>query len=36
MPTQKAQAEWEGNLVEGSGRLKLGSGAFGGPYSPME
>ena len=33
MPTQKAEAEWKGNLPQGSGRLKLGSGAFEGPYS---
>jgi lipoyl-dependent peroxiredoxin len=33
MPTHKAEAEWEGNLAQGSGRLKLGSGAFEGPYS---
>ena len=33
MPTRKAEAEWEGNLAEGSGRLKVGSGAFDGPYS---
>lgn len=33
MPTRKADAEWEGNLAEGSGRLKVGSGAFDGPYS---
>jgi osmotically inducible protein OsmC len=33
MPTRKAEAEWNGNLAEGSGRLKLGSGAFEGPYS---
>jgi osmotically inducible protein OsmC len=33
MPTRKAEAHWEGNLAEGSGRLKLGSGAFDGPYS---
>lgn len=33
MPSRKAEAEWEGNLAEGSGRLKLGSGAFDGPYS---
>ena len=33
MPTRKAEAEWEGNLAEGSGRLKVGSGAFEGPYS---
>ena len=33
MPTRKAEAEWQGNLAEGSGRLKVGSGAFDGPYS---
>ena len=33
MPTRKAEAEWEGNLAEGSGRLKVGSGAFEGSYS---
>ena len=33
MPTHKAEAEWEGNLAQGSGRLKLDSGAFEGPYS---
>src|SRR5437899_8382470 len=33
MPTRKAEAEWKGNLAEGGGRLKVGSGAFDGPYS---
>lgn len=33
MPSRKAEAHWEGNLAEGSGKLKLGSGAFDGPYS---
>jgi osmotically inducible protein OsmC len=33
MPIRKADAEWKGNLAEGSGRLKVGSGAFDGPYS---
>ena|SRR5690349_2010687 len=33
MPIRKAEAEWKGNLIEGAGRLKLGSGAFEGPYS---
>ena len=33
MPTRKAEAEWEGNLAEGRGTLKVGSGAFEGPYS---
>ena len=33
MPTHNAEAEWKGNLAQGSGRLKLGSGAFDGPYT---
>ena len=33
MPTRRAEAEWKGNLAEGSGTLKVGSGAFEGPYS---
>ncbi|HMJ61593.1 MAG TPA: OsmC family protein [Bryobacteraceae bacterium] len=33
MPTRKAEAEWQGNLAEGNGRLKVGSGAFDVPYS---
>jgi len=33
MPTRKAEAEWEGTLAEGRGKLKVGSGAFEGPYS---
>ena len=28
-----ADAEWKGNLKEGSGKMKLGSGAFEGAYS---
>jgi osmotically inducible protein OsmC len=33
MPTRNAEAEWKGNLAQGSGQLKVGSGAFTGPYS---
>ena len=33
MPVRQAVAEWKGNLAQGSGRLKVGSGAFDGPYS---
>src|SRR5690242_14758339 len=33
MPTRKAEAEWRGNLAEGEGNLRVGSGAFSGPYS---
>jgi osmotically inducible protein OsmC len=32
MPTRTAEAEWRGNLTEGKGEVKLGSGAFSGPY----
>ena len=32
MPTRNAEAEWKGNLLEGSGKIKLGSGAFEGSY----
>ncbi|MCU1277109.1 MAG: hypothetical protein JWM53_655, partial [bacterium] len=28
-----ADAEWKGNLKEGSGTMKLGSGAYEGQYS---
>ncbi len=33
MPARTAQAVWEGDLVSGKGRMKLGSGAFEGQYS---
>ncbi|MBL8130473.1 MAG: OsmC family peroxiredoxin [Anaerolineae bacterium] len=33
MPARTAQAVWKGNLNEGSGALKLGSGAYDGAYS---
>ena len=33
MPVRNAEAEWKGNLMEGSGKMKLGSGAYEGPYS---
>ena len=32
MPVRNAEAEWHGNLLEGKGQVKLGSGAFAGPY----
>jgi lipoyl-dependent peroxiredoxin len=32
MPVRQAEAEWKGNLLEGKGTLKLGSGAFEGSY----
>jgi osmotically inducible protein OsmC len=33
MPVRKASAVWEGNLREGKGAMKLGSGAFEGAFS---
>ncbi len=33
MATRKAEAVWEGGLMDGKGRMKLGSGAFEGKYS---
>jgi lipoyl-dependent peroxiredoxin len=33
MATRKAQARWDGNLREGKGTMRLGSGAYEGPYS---
>ena len=33
MLMRKAEAEWKGNLIQGNGRLAVGSGAFDFPYS---
>ncbi|MBN2105151.1 OsmC family protein [bacterium] len=33
MPVRKSSAEWQGNLKEGKGQMKLGSGYFEGAYS---
>jgi osmotically inducible protein OsmC len=33
MPTRTADAEWQGNLQQGQGHVRLGSGAFEGNYS---
>ena len=33
MPKRKASAVWNGNLKDGKGSMKLGSGAFEGSYS---
>ena len=33
MLVRKAEAQWKGNLAEGSGRLTVGSGAVDVPYS---
>lgn len=33
MPVRNASARWEGGLKDGSGNMKLGSGAYEGKYS---
>jgi lipoyl-dependent peroxiredoxin len=33
MVVRVAEAEWQGDLTSGQGRIKLGSGAFAGSYS---
>ncbi len=33
MPTRNSSAVWEGNLRDGKGTMKLGSGAYEGAYS---
>ena len=33
MAVRRASAAWNGGLVDGSGRMQLGSGAFEGPFS---
>jgi osmotically inducible protein OsmC len=33
MPIRNAEAEWNGSIIDGKGHMKLGSGAFDGPYS---
>ncbi len=33
MPVRNAEAVWEGNLLKGKGKMKLGSGAFEGAFS---
>jgi osmotically inducible protein OsmC len=35
MPIRTGQADWHGNLKEGNGTLRTGSGAYEGPYSFM-
>ncbi|CAN5683798.1 OsmC family protein [soil metagenome] len=31
--TRKAEADWNGGIMDGNGKVKLGSGAFEGAYS---
>ena len=33
MPTRRSEAVWEGDLKQGKGTMKLGSGAYQGAYS---
>ncbi len=33
MPDRASEATWKGNLREGSGKMKLGSGAYEGDYT---
>ncbi len=33
MPIRTSEAEWQGNLKEGRGHMRLGSGAYAGAYS---
>jgi lipoyl-dependent peroxiredoxin len=33
MPERTASAVWNGSLTEGSGTMRMGSGAYEGPYS---
>lgn len=33
MPVNTASAVWEGRLRDGNGKMRLGSGAYEGPYS---
>ena len=33
MPARIAEATWSGSLQEGNGNIKLGSGAYDGPFS---
>jgi lipoyl-dependent peroxiredoxin len=33
MPTRQSEAEWSGDLKQGNGKMKLGSGAYEGAYT---
>jgi lipoyl-dependent peroxiredoxin len=35
MPTRTSTAQWNGTLAEGSGTMRLGSGAYEGSYSSV-
>lgn len=33
MPVRTADAQWEGTLADGKGHMRMGGGAYDGPYS---
>jgi lipoyl-dependent peroxiredoxin len=33
MPVRKAEAQWNGTLLEGNGHMKMATGAYDGPFS---
>jgi len=33
MPVRKAEAQWNGNLLEGNGHMKMGTGSYDGPFT---
>jgi osmotically inducible protein OsmC len=33
MPVRKSEAEWNGDLKSGAGKMKLGSGSYEGPFT---
>ncbi|HEX6960251.1 MAG TPA: OsmC family protein [Lacipirellula sp.] len=33
MPARSSSARWEGDIMQGAGTMKIGSGAWEGPYS---
>ncbi len=33
MPARSSSAKWEGKLKDGNGTMKVGSGAYEGPFS---
>jgi lipoyl-dependent peroxiredoxin len=33
MPVRKAEAQWNGSLLEGNGHMKMATGAYDGPFS---
>ncbi len=33
MPVRKAEAQWNGSLLEGNGHMKMATGSYDGPFS---